>query len=91
MYLGTYVDNLLRNAVVPNPLEEFLRNVLDVVWTDWFEVGPNGFEIDPEAYEALPPWVKSLVQSLEPCGDRLRVTVVRKEWALKVAAELTGC
>jgi hypothetical protein len=71
-----------------DPLGEFLRAVLDIVWTDHFHIGEDGLWTTEAEYGALPEPMKRMVQEVVPLTDRrLRVTVVSKEWAMKMAVE----
>jgi len=75
--------------LVANPLGDFLKAALDICYSDFFEVGPDGWETTPEAFAELPQSVKQLVYSTEPTGDgRLKVEVVSKRWAMETAAKL---
>ena len=70
-----------------DPLGAFLRAVLDAVWTDHFRVGLGGLYTTPEEYAAMPDSTKRFVTEITPDGDILRVKVVSKEWAMRMAVE----
>ena len=70
-----------------DPLGDFLRAVLDAAWTDHFHVGEGGFWLTPEEYAVARDSIRRFITELTPDGDILRVKVVSKEWAMRMAVE----